>query len=98
MVISKLGENLAEIMKGELPNPNQRNLLRPILKELINPKHQLAILAHRIDWKHFEESFSSLYFHTGHPSMPIRTMVGFAIKYQEETKEVVGIINRHLAE
>jgi IS5 family transposase len=78
-VISKLGKNLAEIMKGKLPNQDQRNLFRSILKDIINPKHELAILAHRIDWQYFEESFSPLYSHTGQPGVPIRTMVGLLL-------------------
>ena len=45
-------------MKGKSPNQNQKNLFRPILKDIINPKHELVILANQIDWKDFEDSFS----------------------------------------
>lgn len=66
-------------MKGKLPNQNQRNLFRPILKDIINPTHELVILSQRIDWQYFEESFSPLYSHTGQPGIPIRTMVGLLL-------------------
>ncbi|MBK3520043.1 IS5 family transposase [Carboxylicivirga marina] len=66
-------------MKGKLPNQNQRNLFRPILKDIINPKHELAILSGRINWQDFEDSFSPLYSHTGQPGTPIRTMVGLLL-------------------
>ena len=78
-VISKLVKNLAEIMKGKLPNQDQINLFRPILRDIINPKHELVILSHRIDWQYFEDVFSSLYSHTGQPGVPIRTMVGLLL-------------------
>ncbi len=42
-IISISGKNLAEIMKGRLPNQDQKNLFRPILKDIINPKHELTI-------------------------------------------------------
>lgn len=66
-------------MKGKLPNQNQKNLFRPILKDIINPSHELVILAHQIDWEEFENSFSPLYSHTGQPGIPIRTMVGLLL-------------------
>lgn len=66
-------------MKGKLPNQDQKNMFRPVLKEIINPNHELVVLAHKIDWEEFEDSFSALYSHTGQPSMPIRTMVGLLL-------------------
>jgi len=66
-------------MKGKLPSQNQRNLFRPILKEIVNPRHELIILAHRIDWQMFEKDFSSLYSHTGQPGVQIRIMVGLLL-------------------
>jgi len=66
-------------MKGKLPNQNQKNLFRPILKDIVNPSHELVILSHQIDWKVFEDEFSPLYSHTGQPGVPIRTMVGLLL-------------------
>jgi len=48
-------------MKRKTPNQNQRNLSRPILKEFINPNHELEVWVHKVYWHCFEDSFSSLY-------------------------------------
>jgi len=66
-------------MKGKLPNQGQKNMFRPVLKEIINPNHELVVLSQQIDWSEFEDSFSPLYSHTGQPGMPIRTMVGLLL-------------------
>ncbi len=66
-------------MKGKSPNQIQENLFRPILKELINPDHELVVLAQRINWQCFEDEFSSIYLHTGQPGIPIRTIVGLML-------------------
>ena len=62
-------------MIGKLPE-NQRELFRTRLTDLINPKHELAMLANTIDWQYFENEFSSYYSEKGAPSVPIRMMVG----------------------
>lgn len=66
-------------MKGKLPGQDQKNLFRPILKEIVNPKHELVILANKMDWKFYDGSFGSHYSHTGRPSVPVRTMVGLLL-------------------
>ncbi len=66
-------------MKGKLPNQDQKNMFRPVLKEIINPIHALVVLSHQIDWDEFEDSFSPLYSHTGQPGVPIRSMVGLLL-------------------
>jgi transposase, IS5 family len=66
-------------MKGKLPNQNQKNIFRPVLKEIINPNHELVILAEQIDWNEFENSFGELYSHIGQPGVPIRTVVGILL-------------------
>ena len=38
--------------------------------------HELVLLAEKIDWIHFENNFSNLYFNTGQPSISIRLIVG----------------------
>mgnify|MGYP001796942806 CR=1 FL=1 len=63
-------------MLGKSPDQNQRDLFSPLLKDFINMKHELVLLAEKIDWKHFENSFSSLYSNTGQPAIPVRLMVG----------------------
>ncbi len=74
-------------MKGKLPNQGQRNLFRPILKEIVNPKHELVVLSDQINWQEIEYEFSPLYSNTGQPGTPIRTMVGLLL---EICKQVVA--------
>jgi IS5 family transposase len=66
-------------MKGRLPDQNQRNLFQPNLNQIINPAHELSLLADRIDWNHFENEFSGLYSNTGAPAKPIRLMVSLLL-------------------
>ena len=66
------------IMIGKLPE-NQRELFRTRLEDLINPNHELALLAKAIDWEYFEQEFKPYYSDKGAPSVPIRTMVGCLI-------------------
>ena len=63
-------------MIGKSPNQNQTNLFSPLLKQFIDMKHELVLLAERIDWNYFESIFKELYSNTGQPGMPIRLMVG----------------------
>lgn len=63
-------------MLGKSKTQDQKDLFKPLLKEFIDPEHELVLLGNKIDWKHFENGFSELYSHTGQPSMPIRFMVG----------------------
>ena len=63
-------------MLGKLPDQSQRDLFSPLLVDFIDTKHDLVLLADRIDWDYFEKEFSKFYSHTGQPSMPIRFMVG----------------------
>jgi transposase, IS5 family len=63
-------------MIGKSPIQNQKEIFQPMLVEFIDMNHELVLLAHKIDWKYFEKSFSKYYSNTGQPSMPIRFMVG----------------------
>lgn len=50
------------------------------LRDTLDQKHPLFILADKINWKMFEESFSPLYcLDNGRPALPIRLMVGLLI-------------------
>jgi len=71
-------------MKGTLPDQTQRELFRPLLSDMIDPNHELALLADRIDWGYFEKEFSPLYSAMGQPSVPIRLMVGCLLLKQLE--------------
>jgi IS5 family transposase len=63
-------------MTGKLPDKHQRELFRPLWAEMIDKRHELALLADTIDWQYFEDEFSPLFSERGAPSVPIRLMVG----------------------
>ena len=65
-------------MLGKLQQ-NQPELFRTRLEDLIDPRHELALLAKKIDWQYFEDEFKAYYSDKGAPSVPIRTMVGCLI-------------------
>ena len=66
-------------MIGHLPSQNQKDLFTPLLSDFIDMKHELVLLADRIDWSSIEQELSGYYSHTGQKSMPIRVMVSFLI-------------------
>jgi IS5 family transposase len=50
------------------------------LKDTLDQKHPLFILAEKINWQQFEDAFSPLYCaNNGRPALPIRLMVGLLI-------------------
>jgi len=49
-------------MLGKLPNCKQQEIFRTRLEDLLNPNHELALLARRIDWNYFEKEFKSYYY------------------------------------
>src|SRR5690554_2741511 len=58
---------------------NQFNLFSS-LEDTLNQKHPLYILANKINWSIFEESFLPLYCQdNGRPAKPIRLMTGLLI-------------------
>ena len=64
-------------MKPKKTDHSQNDLFRSRISTLINPKHELKILADKIDWTHFEEEFGKYYKQGGgQPPRPIRLMVG----------------------
>lgn len=54
---------------------NQLNFLQPELKDQLNPRHPLYILANVINWEIFEKEFKKHYCeNNGRPAKPIRLM------------------------
>ena len=45
-------------MRSRKTVTNQYNLLGSTLDELLNPKHELYLLANTIDWDYFDREFS----------------------------------------
>lgn len=63
-------------MIGKSPLKSQRDMFRPLLDDFIDMKHELVLLANKIDWDYFEKEFTPYYSDQGAPSVPIRLMVG----------------------
>jgi IS5 family transposase len=69
-------------MLGKSPQQKQKNLFAPLLREIVNPGHELVLLSNKINWKNLEEKLSDHYSHTGQPSKPVRLMAGLLILKQ----------------
>ena len=64
-------------MIGKLPEITQRDLFRTMLKDFIDPSHELVLLSDKIDWQYFEDEFKPYFCeNNGSPSVPIRVTVG----------------------
>lgn len=59
------------------PKTEQLDLLRAELSSIINPKHELCLLADAINWNKFETDFAG-YFPAidGRPALSTRVVVG----------------------
>ncbi|NPA43651.1 MAG: transposase [Chlorobi bacterium] len=80
-------------MLGKPSGPGQREFLNVLLKDIVNPHHELALLADKIDWGYFKKEFSKFYSPTAHPSHPIRLMVSLLL-----LKRLFNISEEQLAE
>ena len=52
-------------MRKQKLHENHRELFRTRLEDLINPNHELAMLANKIDWNYFENEFKPYYSDKG---------------------------------
>ncbi|NPA43259.1 MAG: transposase, partial [Chlorobi bacterium] len=68
-------------------------LFNVFLKDIINPHHELALLADKIDWDYFEKKFAPFYSSKGRPSHPIQLMVSLLL-----LKRLFNISEEQLAE
>lgn len=59
--------------------PQSDDLFRSRLDQIINMKHELVLLADRIDWAHLDEQITPFYAVDGRPSIPSRLMIGLHI-------------------
>ena len=89
-----------QIMLGKNPQ-KQSELFRPMLTDFIDPKHELVLLAEKIDWNYFENEFSQLYSKIGNVSHPIRFMVGCMLlkhlyNLGDETLEDAWVMNPYM--
>lgn len=63
-------------MIGKTDQKKQHDLFRPMLIDFIDTRHELVLLAEKMDWNYFENELLPFYSQVGRPSMPIRLMVG----------------------
>ena len=64
-------------MKPKKPAPDQDDLLRARLVEMIDMRHELVKLEALIDWDIFEREWLGLFpSHTGRPATPPRLVAG----------------------
>ena len=64
------------------PSQAQANLFKPLLCDFINKKHELVILAKKIEWSKIEAELAVFYAAFGAPAKPIRLMSGLLILKQ----------------
>jgi len=69
-------------MKGNRPESESDDLFRSRLDQIINLRHELVLLADRIDWSSFDVQLEPFYSHTGRPAVPHRLMVGLHLLKQ----------------
>ena len=59
--------------------PQPDDLFRSRLDQMINLKHELVLLADRIDWSYLDDQVAPFYAVDGRPSIPSRLMIGLHI-------------------
>ena len=62
-------------MKTPPEKNEQTQFLYSELKDMLNPKEELYLLAEKIPWQIFEDEFGKHYSPIGRPAKPIRLMV-----------------------
>lgn len=60
-------------------DPGGEDMFRARLGHIINPRHELVLLAEAIDWQRFDEAFAPLFADVGVPALPTRLMVGLQV-------------------
>jgi transposase, IS5 family len=66
-----------DFMKPKSPKKrDHEDLFRSRLDQILNRRHSLFVLANRIDWTVFDNTFGPLYSEKGRPGKPTRLLVG----------------------
>ncbi|MBQ9432055.1 MAG: transposase [Kiritimatiellae bacterium] len=75
--------------KTDSGKPVQGDLFRIMLRDLVDPGHELVLLRDAIDWRRFEEALEPAYScDKGRPSIPVRMMAGLTfLKYMFEMSD-----------
>jgi IS5 family transposase len=83
-------------MLKKLPVQPQLEMFKTVLTSFIHPEHELCLLAKKIDWDGLEKEFAPLYGKVGHPSVPIRTIVGLLLLKQMYNLGDETVVERYL--
>ena len=83
-------------MLKKLPVQPQLEMFKTVLTSFIHPEHELCLLAKKIDWNGLEKEFAPLYGKVGHPSVPIRTIVGLLLLKQMYNLGDETVVERYL--
>ena len=69
--------------KSDSSRPVQDDLFKIMLRDLVDPRHELVLLRKAIDWQSFEKALEPAYSSDkGRPSVPVRMMAGLTfLKY-----------------
>jgi len=76
------------LILGDLMRPKQQHkarhddLFRARLDQIINLRHELVVLADKIDWAWLDDELAGCFADTGRPAEPVRFMIGmFLLKH-----------------
>ncbi len=75
------------------PKTRHDDLFRARLDQIINMKHELVVLANRIDWAWIDEQLAECFSAHGRPAEPVRFMIGMFF-----LKHTYGLSDEHLWE
>jgi transposase, IS5 family len=64
---------------GKQAPTDAQDLFRARLDQIINPRHELVLLAARIDWGWLDAEIAGCFAETGRPGVPARFMLGLMI-------------------
>jgi len=81
-------------MLGKIDKNPQLNMFQTPLEKMINLKHELCLLAEKIDWDNIEKEFSKYYKDIGRPSVPVRNIVGLILLKQIYNQSDESVIER----
>lgn len=81
-------------MLGKFDKNPKLNMFQTTLEKMINLKHELCLLAEKIDWDNIEKEFSKYYKDIGRPSVPVRKIIGLILLKQIYNQSDESVIER----
>ena len=83
-------------MLKKLPRQPQLQMFKTIPVNLINPQHELFLLAKKIDQESLEKEFAALFGEVGRSSFPIRTILWLLLVKQKYRSGDETFMDRHI--